>query len=469
VSRLSFRARIALAAAGAVALAVVLASILVFFVVRGELRSQIDESLRQRALQITPEELQAIQLPGDDQSILNIRPRFGEPNTFVQLVRPSGEPLRSRFPEFELPVTDEVIELQSRGVPGEVLFTDATAQDTHVRVLSIASGTGHVLQVARPLTEVDDALAQIRLVLILIALAGVGIAAAAGLVVARAALAPVRRLTQTAETVTETGDLSQRIEVGGRDELSRLATSFNTMLAALEESTRAQRQLVADASHELRTPLTSLRTNIEVLASDRALPEGDRERLLSDVVEQLEEMTTLIAELIELARSEQHAAQAEEVRLDLLAADALERARRNHPRVSFTAELEESVIHGVPSTIERAIGNLLDNAAKWSPPGGQVELEVRDGRVVVRDHGPGIADEDLPYVFDRFYRARSARGMPGSGLGLAIVRQVAEAHGGEVVAEQAEGGGTRMVLRVGPAGRPEPEPEPDLEPVSTPS
>jgi two-component system sensor histidine kinase MprB len=288
-------------------------------------------------------------------------------------------------------------------------------------------------------------------ILFLIALSGIGAAAAFGLVVSRAALTPVRRLTETAETVTETGDLSQRIEVGGRDELSRLGTSFNTMLAALEESTRAQRQLVADASHELRTPLTSLRTNIEVLTGQHALPPEERERLLSDVVEQLEEMTTLISELIELARTEQQAAEPEDVRLDLVAAEALERARRHRPGVEFTAELEETVVRGVPSTIERAITNLLDNAAKWSPPGAEVELEVRGGVVVVRDHGPGIDEEDLPYVFDRFYRARSARGLPGSGLGLAIVRQVAEAHGGEVVAERANGGGTRMTLRLGPA------------------
>jgi two-component system, OmpR family, sensor histidine kinase MprB len=467
VSNLSFRARIAIAAAGAVALAVVLASILVFFLVRDELRSQIDESLEQRAVEIT--RLEAFPSPGGDESFLGVRPGFGEPNTLVQLVRPNAATVIPLDQPVELPVTDDVRELQNRGIPGETLYLDAEIKGTHVRVLSVSFGPGYVLQIARPLSEVDDALAQIRLVLILIALAGIGIAAAAGLVVASAALAPVRRLTQTAETVTETGDLSQRIEVGGRDELSRLATSFNTMLAALEESTRAQRQLVADASHELRTPLTSLRTNIEVLASDRALPQEDRARLLSDVVEQLEEMTTLIAELIELARSEQHTAAPEDVRLDLLAAEALERVRRNQPGVTFTAELEESVIRGVPSTIERAIGNLLDNAAKWNPPGAAVELGVRDGHVVVRDHGPGIAEEDLPYVFDRFYRARSARGMPGSGLGLAIVRQVAEAHGGEVIAEPAEGGGTRMVLRLGPAGRPQPEPEPDLEPVSTPS
>jgi two-component system sensor histidine kinase MprB len=323
--------------------------------------------------------------------------------------------------------------------------------DVHVRVLTFAFGPGFAVQVARPLTEVDDTLAQVRLYLLLIAGGGVTLAALLGLLVSGAALAPVRRLTETAERVSETGDLSERIEVDGRDELSRLAGSFNAMLAALEDSNRAQRQLVADASHELRTPLTSLRTNIEVLAGDRALPAEERGRLLSDVVEQLGEMTTLIAELIELARAEEQTLHVEDVRLDLLAADAVERARRNQPGVAFTTRFEKSVVHGVPGTIERAISNLLDNAAKWSPPGAAVEVEVRDDRVTVRDHGPGIADEDLPYVFDRFYRARSARGMPGSGLGLAIVRQVAEAHGGDVVAERAEGGGTRIVLRLGRA------------------
>jgi two-component system sensor histidine kinase MprB len=194
-----------------------------------------------------------------------------------------------------------------------------------------------------------------------------------------------------------------------------------------------------------------VRTNIEVLASDRALPPDERGRLLADVVEQLSEMTTLIAELIELARAEQTTAEPEDLRLDVLVAEAVERARRNRPGVAYSTKLEESTVRGVPATIERAVTNLLDNAAKWSPPGATVEVAVRDGQLAVRDHGPGIADEDLPYVFDRFYRARSARGMPGSGLGLAIVRQVAEAHGGEVVAEPAEGGGTRMVLDLGVA------------------
>jgi len=442
---MSFRARIAIAAAAAVALAVVLASILVFFVVRDQLRGQIDEALEARADQIAHIPLTEFESPSG-QWYLALRPGFGEPGGSVQVVRADGEILRPPFEEIKLPVVDRAFTVARGNSPS--FFMDETVADTHVRLLTFPYAPGYAVQVARPLTEVDESLSRLRTFLILIAIGGVGAAAALGLVVSRAALAPVRRLTDTTEKVTMTGDLSERIDVSGRDELSRLATSFNSMLAALEESNRAQRQLVADASHELRTPLTSLRTNIEVLASDRALPPAERSRLLSDVVEQLGEMTMLIAELIELARAEQQTAEPEDVRLDLAAVDALERAQRNHPEVKFTSTLEESVVHGVPSTIERAIGNLLDNAAKWSVAGGNVELGVSDGTVTVRDHGPGIAAEDLPYVFDRFYRARTARGMPGSGLGLAIVRQVAEAHGGEVVAEPAAGGGTQMTLRL---------------------
>ena len=313
-------------------------------------------------------------------------------------------------------------------------------------MLTIPLGGGYAVQVARSLEEVDSILGKIKRWLIALALVGIALAAGLGLLVARAVLAPVQRLTRTAEDVSETRDLSRRIDASGTDELSRLAATFNTMLAALEESARAQRQLVSDASHELRTPLTSLRTNIEVLARDEALPPHDREQLLRDVTEQLTEMTALIAELVELARGDQAPVEPEDVRLDLATADAIERTRRNRPGISFKPDLQESMVRGVPSTIERAISNLLDNAAKWSPPDGEIEVTVRDGELTVRDHGPGIDPDDLPFVFDRFYRAPSARGMPGSGLGLAIVRQVAEAHGGTVTAEAAEGGGTRMRL-----------------------
>jgi two-component system sensor histidine kinase MprB len=332
-------------------------------------------------------------------------------------------------------------------------LSDAEVAGVHVRVITVPYGSqGFAIQIARPLTEVDHSLSRIRTYLLIIAAIGIALAAALGLAVARTALAPVRRLTGATENVAKTGDLSERIDASGTDELSRLAASFNTMLAALEESTRAQQQLIGDASHELRTPLTSLRTNVEVLAGGRELPAEDRERLLRDVIEQLDEMTTLVAELSELARGELEPGAAEDVRLDLLAADAVERTRRNRPGIRFTTDFEGSLVHGVPASIERAVANLLDNAAKWSPPDGEVEVAVKDGEVVVRDHGPGIDETDLPYVFDRFYRASSARGMPGSGLGLAIVRQVAESHGGDVRAEPGEGGGTRMIMRLN--GRP---------------
>ena len=458
---MSFRARIALASAAGVALAVVLASLLVYVVARGQLRAPIDEALERRALELELKPLGRFQA-GNGREYLAVEPEFGQVG-FIQHVSPEGKTLVPPLQDLELPVDERVIGVAARG--HDAFWTDTEVENVQMRVFTFAYPGGAV-QVARPLTEVHQSLERLGVLLLLIAAGGIGLAAVLGLIVSRAALQPVTRLTKTAERVSVTGDLSERIDVTGRDELSRLATSFNTMLAALEESTRAQRQLVADASHELRTPLTSLRTNIEVLASDRALPAEERGRLLSDVVEQLEEMTTLISELIELARTEQQAAVPEDVRLDLLTAEVIERVRRNRPGVEFEATLEECVVHGVPGTIERAIGNLLDNAAKWSPPGAQVEVDVRDGRVVVRDHGPGIADEDLPFVFDRFYRARAARGMPGSGLGLAIVRQVAESHGGDVVAERAEGGGTRMILRLGQgrpaADREPPRPEPQL-------
>jgi two-component system sensor histidine kinase MprB len=447
---MSFRARLALVAAAAVALAILTASFVIYFVVRDQLRATVDDSLQATAGQLRaspPHDFEHFGTPAGEVGGATVYPQVVDANGKVYPTSPSAE--------IRLPVSSAVIAV-ARGERG-AFFSDVEVDGTHFRVLTFPylfrvqnfpSEIRGAVQAARSLDEVDHSLGRIKNLLILIAGGGIAIAAALGLAVSRAALAPVRRLTAATENVTETGDLSDRIEVSGRDELSRLAASFNAMLGALEESSRAQRQLVADASHELRTPLTSLRTNIEVLASERQLPAGERERLLTDVVDQLSEMTTLISGLIDLARGEQQTAEPEEVRLDLVAADAVERARRDRPAVTFTTDLQESMVQGVPATIERAVANLLDNAAKWSPPGADVEVAVRNGEVSVRDHGPGIDEEDLPHVFDRFYRSRSARGRPGSGLGLAIVRQVAVAHGGEVVAEQADGGGTRMTLRL---------------------
>jgi two-component system sensor histidine kinase MprB len=443
----SFRTRLTLAAASAVAIAIVAASGITYALVREELLNQVDETLRERAATLR---IGVGGPPGAE--VLRLPPQpFGGAAVVAQIVRSDGQLISAPDAVAEIPVTEKTLQA-ARGEIKKPFYEDARVSGTHLRVLNLPAGErGFTLQVGRSLDEVDQALSRISRWLIALALVGTALAAALGLLVARAVLAPVQRLTSTAEEVSETRDLSRRIDASGTDELSRLATTFNTMLGALEDSARAQRQLVSDASHELRTPLTSLRTNIEVLARDETLPPGEREKLLRDVTEQLLEMTALIAELVELARGDQAPAEPEDVRLDLVTADAIERTRRNHPGLSFKQELEESLIRGVPPTIERAISNLLDNAAKWSPPGGEVEVTVRDGEVTVRDHGPGIDDDDLPFVFDRFYRAPAARGLPGSGLGLAIVRQVAEAHGGTVSAEAAEGGGTRMRLKLNDA------------------
>jgi two-component system sensor histidine kinase MprB len=443
---MSFRTRLALVAAAAVGIAVVVASIVVFVVVHNELFGEVDRALHNRAVEIAngPQ-------PEIDNGYLHIPgPHVGVQSDFIQAVPLSGGPYVEPDAAYKLPVTEKDHEAARGEQP--LYYSNRHFQGIEFRVLTIPA-TPYAVQIARPLGEVNRTLHRITLFLILIAVGGIVVAAALGLLVSRAALAPVRRLTETTEAVTETRDLSQRIESTstGEDELGRLASSFNTMLGALEDSSRAQRQLVADASHELRTPLTSLKTNIEVLARENELAPEAREQLLRDIVEQIDEMTALIGELIELAREARPDAVVEparDVRLDLVAADAIERTRRNRPGIAFETDLDESIVYGAPSTIERAVANLLDNAAKWSPPGGQVEVAVRQGELSVRDHGPGIADEDLPYVFDRFYRSRTARGLPGSGLGLAIVKQVAESHGGSVVAERPEDGGTRMRLRL---------------------
>jgi two-component system sensor histidine kinase MprB len=316
-------------------------------------------------------------------------------------------------------------------------------------LLTTEPPTPIAVQVALPLTEIDSTLSRLAWILFFVALSGVAVAVVLGWLVARAALAPVRRLTTATEEITATRDLSRRVDEGTHDELGRLGLSFNTMLAALEESQQSQRQLVADASHELRTPLTSLRTNVELLARGR-LPAEERTKALADVSTQLEELTVLVTDVVDLARDGEPQRDVEDVRLDLLVGDAVERARLHSPKVRFHAELHESLVRGIPDRLFRAVANVLDNAAKWSPAGGTVGVHVADGEVAVRDHGPGIAAEDLPHVFDRFYRSSAARGTPGSGLGLAIVRQVVESHGGTVSAAPADGGGTVVRLAFPP-------------------
>jgi two-component system, OmpR family, sensor histidine kinase MprB len=450
----SLRARLVLVATAAVAFAVVLASVIVYFLVRNELRAQVDRSLQEQAVQIP-------QLPGapfqnlvsPGQYAIHVR---GDPfGGLWQLIDESGNVYRPEEFDTLPPLLPGVSQarLVAQGKRGS-FFSETTLNGTHLRLFttryqSDAPGAVPIaVEVAGQLTPVDRELGKIRLWLILVAAGGVGIASLAGFLVARASLKPVRELSETAERVRATRDLTQRIAVEGNDELSRLAFTFNAMLESLDEAAQRQQQLVQDASHELRTPLTSLRTNIEVLARGDELPPHDREQLLRDVVDQLGEMTALISELTELARGEEQAAALEEVRLDLVAEEAIRRTARNHPDVPIEAELDETSVVGLPASLERAIANLLDNAAKWSPPGSPVEVRLAGNELTVRDHGPGIAQADVPHIFERFYRATSARSMPGSGLGLAIVQKVAESHGGTIVAEPAPGGGTLMRLQL---------------------
>jgi two-component system sensor histidine kinase MprB len=490
---MSFRRRITLVSAAAVAIAVVLTSLLTYLLTSHQLRGLLDTQLSSRADSLrfvahSPVRhsrsalANLIKSQDSDQAptqsaastqgssqLDNLPPRPGQVRGYQQLLSSSGHVLFRSSANVTLPVDPHTRELAS-GKSGRY-FRDARVNGIHMRILAEHIAPGRAVQVAQQLTEVDTLLRHLRLILALLDIGGIALAALLGRLVAGAAVWPLKRLTQATEHVTETQDLSERIEtVGGEDELGRLAMSFNAMLDALErsmgaldESVHAQRQLVADASHELRTPVTSLRTNIEILQRQaHDMDPAEQQRVLSDVVEQTEELTLLMNDLIDLARGEQLRTDTEDTRLDLVVGEAVERMRRNAPATSFQLDLEPTILPGLPARLERAVVNLIDNAIKYSPAGEPVEIRLHGKELTVRDHGPGIPAEDLPHVFDRFYRGAEARGRPGSGLGLAIVRQVAGQHGGSVTAAPAAGGGTLMRLWLPGAEEAEPEPDSSL-------
>jgi len=307
--------------------------------------------------------------------------------------------------------------------------------------------------VARPLDEVDRQLDRVLLVLILVGAAGVALGAALAAGVARTALAPIDRFTRRTEELAGDPDPSHRIAPEGEDELGRLARSFNTTLDALERSVEAQRQLVADASHELRTPIASLRANVQTLEHAERLPPAERDSLRADIVAELDELTALVADIVELARGGKPGELVDDVRLDEIVEGVAARARARANGLAIAVAAEPTVVRGEPERIQRAVSNLVDNALKWSPKEGTIEIDLADGALSVRDHGPGFEAADLPHVFDRFYRAPGARSLPGSGLGLAIVRQTAESHGGDAQAANAPGGGALLRVTFGPVVR----------------
>ncbi|MCZ4120880.1 HAMP domain-containing sensor histidine kinase [Streptomyces sp. H39-S7] len=452
MKRLPLRSRLAILTAAAVAVAVAAVALSCWLITRNQLMRELDSTL--------------MSAHADNRYVLNLlqscgstpapnQPPAGPSPYIVQVITASGEVCSGGA----VPLPHDASDLSvAKGEQLESLHTVTAADGTQMRVVTHPSGRipgvnggPFAVSVARPLTEVTDPLG--TLAWVLLAVAGIGVlgAGGAGLLIARAGLKPVDRLTETVEHIARTEDLSVRIPVEGEDEIARLSESFNAMTAALASSRDRQQQLIADAGHELRTPLTSLRTNIELLerseAAGRPIPPADRKALLASVKAQMTELAALIGDLQELSRPDA-APTLQVVALHEIAEAALERARLRGPDLAIRAELAPWYVRAEPVALERAVVNLLDNAVKFSPPAGSVEVRLDHGVLTVRDHGPGIPDDELPHVFERFWRSPSARSLPGSGLGLSIVARTVQQSGGEVSLRPAGGGGTVATVRL---------------------
>ncbi|MFG2005973.1 ATP-binding protein [Spirillospora sp. NPDC048911] len=443
---LSLRARVALLAAGAVIAAIMVTSVVSFTMFAGRLRGEVDRNLIGQARTLADN---ANGRPTDshdtdllaalDMSMATVRDG--------KIMQPPG----TRAPA---PVDLAAVRRVSAPDGPRFVLADGHSRGVHMRVITIHAHDGTVIVLARSLTMLDRTLTGFQYVTLAVGAGGALLAGVAGVAVAGAGLQPVRRLTRAAAGIARTQDLTtEPIRVSGDDEISRLAGSFNAMLAALNRSRERQRRLVADAGHELRTPLTSLRANIDLLIQARAnpgrsLPHGSHDALLADVRAQLRELTNLVGDLVELSRDEGQVPSRTRVRLDRLVLAAVERVRLRAPAATFQVELEPWPVDGSERELVRAVTNVLDNAVKFSPPDGTVQVTLRNGELIVADEGPGIPERDLPLVFERFHRAPEARALPGSGLGLAIVRHTAEHHGGEVSAANRPGGGALVRLRL---------------------
>jgi two-component system sensor histidine kinase MprB len=473
---LPIRSRLALLVAAAVAFAVATVSVTCWFIVQGKLYDEIDNDLKSSVAPLRSEEFQALT---DDcrQTTSDSLGMGSRPKTYGQLVRVDGTLCLFPSSTTQVHVTGDDKAVARDPDPNEGRIRDGT--DDHgnkLRVLttavvikdgSVPRGVvaDYSLVIALPLKGTQSTLNELALILLLVSGVGVLGAGAAGLAVARAGLRPVDKLTEAVEHVARTEDLNIRIPVedDSEDEIARLSHSFNSMTSALASSRDLQQQLIADAGHELRTPLTSLRTNIELLTrseeTGRPIPEADRKALLASVKAQMTELATLIGDLQELSRPDpgQHSERTQIVAWQDTVESALRRARLRGPELTITADVEPWFVRAEPSALERAVVNILDNAVKFSPEGGLIEVRLTEGVLTVRDHGPGIPADELPYVFDRFWRSPGARALPGSGLGLSIVARTVQQAGGEVSLSRADGGGTVATVRLPGAAVPPPE------------
>ncbi len=440
--RLTLKTRFTLVAAGAVAAVALAITAVAFVAIRTDLENQVRQEVAARADSV---DHLARQFHGRIPNgwVPSHSSGFGV-LTYTQVITSAGAVWAPPNGRGVLTPSERAINVAA-GAPS--FYAVSQVNGTRAMVLTAKLAPGLAKQLAEPLTSTDLEVTSVGATLAILSAIGVFAATLLGWAVARAGLSPVTRLASVAEEVSLTGDPGRRVEVGRRrDELGRLASTFNAMLSALQRSLDAQRRLVSDASHELRTPLASLRINVDVLTENPDLPRVERKEVLARVTDQVAELSRLVASVTDLARGEPPAADMSSVQLNAVAAEALDAARRDWPKTEFGAFLAGGVIEGNVDRLRVAFKNLLDNAAKFGPPEGPVEVRLTGGELTVRDHGPGIADEDLPFVFDRFYRALSSRSAPGSGLGLAVVREIVVCHGGTIAAELAPNGGTVMRL-----------------------
>lgn len=440
-SRMPLAVRVAVLTTGAVAITLALVSSIVYITVRSQFLASVDDSMFRHATDAVQSGYTPSTLRSDEVELLSavgIRLLVVRGGDFF-----TTEGSDFPFDHHELDVSIGKSQRSARTL---------RIADVPYRVVAVQAGPGEAFVMAQSLETTWHALTRLQVILWLCSAGGVLLAGIAGWAVASNGLRPVRRLRLATERVARTRDL-RPIPVTGHDELARLGTSFNHMLRALDEAQSRERQLVADAGHELRTPLTSMRTNLDLLVQastdqHRSLPEETRLELLADLRAQADELTTLVGDLVELARDEPLRRDPEPLDLVDIVEAALERVRLRAGDLVFDVALESSLVVGEPQSLERAVTNLLDNAVKWSPPHGAVRVHLAQGVLTISDEGPGISPEDLPHVFDRFYRSSEARTLPGSGLGLSIVQRAALRHGGEVGVTSRVGAGSTFTLRI---------------------
>jgi two-component system sensor histidine kinase MprB len=454
---MNLRTRIAAAAAIAVAGVAVSVALIGYASTRSHLVGELKQELWARARPVLQPHngrpgrgVLSGKSPFGERGGLGPPPRqpFGGAPGYLQIVRPNGAVFVPLGETAKLPASARVVEIAKRARGS--FFTATTVNGTHLEVLTVGDPYDHwAIQLALPLASVDSVLNGLLVPYGLLIGGGVLVAGLIGLAISRTALAPIERFLRRTADVTSELDRPRRLEETGASELRRLAANFNQTLDALERSIEAQRNLVADASHELRTPIAALRSDIQIFLESDRLPVGEREALQESILAELDELTQVVANVIELARGSAPGFHREPLELDSIVREAVDRTRRRAPRMTFELDLEPTIIEGAPDTVAKAINNLIDNARKWSPAEGPVEVGLHKGTLTVRDHGPGFGEREVPHVFDRFYRSPDSRRLPGSGLGLAIVKQAARDHGGDVTAGNAPGGGALLTVSFG--------------------